>query len=208
MQSVVRTEGTTRNEVYVWMKKKIESRKRVTLTFYLLIALVVASMSTYYSAVIDVDDGFNTYYDALDYLDNSFSTLSDEGENLQQQGVDVSYNLGNSTCPQASDLSESLYVYQDAVEQYTSYVDPVSGPVSNAHDQGHYFNTWKQVILWSIAGIIYLSVAMFFFAHYCRGKVMMHVAIGVGEVVLIFLILSNMVWFSVLVCMALTTCPE
>ena len=200
-----RLEGTTRSEIYVWMKSKIESRKRVTLAFYILIALSVISMATYYSAIIDVNDGFETYYDALNSLDNTFSTLSDEGYNLEKQGVYLSYNLGNSSCGAAAALQDTIPVYQNYVAEYSSYVDPVTDPVSNAHDQGHYFNRWKMAVLWSVAGVIYVSVAFFFFAHCCRSKVVMHMAIGCGEIVLVFLIISNMVWFSVLVSLLTVT---
>lgn len=201
-RKMTRAEGTTRQEILDWMKNKIESRKRVTLMFYILIAMVVISMATYYSAVVDVNDGFNTYYDALDYLDNTFTVLADEGDTLQQEGVYLSYNFGNSTCEAAPYLLDSVTVYQAYVSDYMSYVEPVQDPVSNAHDQGKYFNTWKMVVLWSVAGLIYITLILFFLSHLCRGKVMMHVAIGFSEIVLMFLIVSNTVWYAVLVRMA------
>lgn len=197
--SVSWPDRVSRSETYAWMKESISSRKKITILFYVSLALVIVSMSTYYSAVIRINDGFSTYYDALNFLDDTFTTLDHEGDNLEQQGVYIGYNLGNSTCPAAPTVADTLDYYYAAIEDYEEYVEPVSSPVSNANDQGHYFSKWKTVVVWSVAGAIYFGIALFFIAHYCHSKVLMHVAIGVTELVLIVVIASNVIWFSLLV---------
>jgi hypothetical protein len=194
-----RSGGTTRTEVYAWMKEKISSRRRVTVWYYTFMVIIFFSMAAYYSAVISINNGFDTYYDSLNYLDDSFTTLSYEGDVLAQQSVDLSSKLAMSNCSAAPAISDSLQFYDSAIDEYNSYVDPVSSPLSDAIDHGRYFSLWKLLIMWSVAGVIYLSLAAFFFAHYLRSKCMMHFAIGFTELVLILIILSNVVWFMVLV---------
>jgi hypothetical protein len=190
---------SSRRAVQAWIKRVIESRKKVMRVFYFCIAVIVGSGCIVIQAQFSFNEGLGILSDVLNFLDGTFDVLASEGDNLALSADSISVKTNRSVCEYAYEVSDYLVYYSDAVDEYQRYVDPVASPVSDTQEYASEWGEFKTQMIWIVFAYSVLAVPFYVLAVCRRSKVTMNAATFLGELGLFVLLCAGTIWFVVLV---------
>jgi hypothetical protein len=156
------------------LKSNRISMRGLSIAIVIAAVLTIASDQSVFFGNRSLDSAVSTGNDALNFLTNSFNALEDDGDTLLVVGNYLLANASaadNNGCSAAGDAIPEISQFNNDINSYLQFIDPVPGYISTAKGSlDRYGVRKKNAIVWSLYSVVFVVAFGFLLGLYCQGK--------------------------------------
>lgn len=162
-------------------------------TFLLFAAfLVIADQALVFGSAF-ITTGVHDSKDSINFISSTFSSLDSYGHILLNDGYALEDDFTqaiNSGCTQAQEALNEVPTYIDYVNEYLSYVSPVSSKCTDINDNLDLYGIhYKNATVWVFYIMLMVGVFLYGIGILVKSKLTLQLSIGISEILMIVLFL-------------------
>lgn len=142
-------------------------------------------------------EGVDSSRDGINFLHDLTTTLTNQGNDLISSGDVLQSDLNSAApdCNPAADLADGVSKYFDEyVNDFLGYVDPVPGRCNDANDGLDTWESYKNSSLWVIYAVFWILIVLYSIGMFLKHKLLLQIGIGFTQIftIIIFLIVLTL----------------